>query len=163
MHHLRIPLNSTIPSTGGEHRMVFLLWDLLEASISSRPDRSFFSVRSVFDKVDKACDIFAWVLVSRNFRNEPAELAIVGIAFDIQGSESILLGRCASFAPYFELDENNRLVTFTLGKHPYTIQAFENSEGNFISYKANSLHLGFRDHGEMAKFFFLKRKQKYIK
>lgn len=52
---------------------------------------------------------------TRNFRNYPVHLIVVGLRIDIRGSEPTLLGRCTSLGPFFELDEDDCLVGFTIG------------------------------------------------
>lgn len=52
---------------------------------------------------------------TRNFRNDPVQLSIVGLKIDSQDSKPALLGRCTSLGSFFELDDDDCLVGFTIG------------------------------------------------
>ena len=51
---------------------------------------------------------------TRNFRNEPMPLSIVGLKIDTQDSDSKLLGRCSVLKPSFNVDDNDCLIGFTI-------------------------------------------------
>lgn len=65
--------------------------------------------------------------------------------FDIQGSELILLGRCTSYGPFFELGEGDYLTGLTIG----TIKTIQGSRvlKEILFHTSQNHRIGFKDGG----------------
>lgn len=86
---------------------------LLGEAIGSQPNHGFINWIG-FERHIKRLTVCLGAH-TRNFRNEPVELNIMGIKFDVQGSKPILLGRCTSLGPSFELDDDDCLTGIIIG------------------------------------------------
>lgn len=117
---------------------------LLGEAIGSQPNHGFINWIS-FEKPIKRLTVCLGAH-THNFRNEPVEFNIVGIKFDVQGSEPSLLGRCTSLGPFFELDDGDCLTGISVGTHE--TQRSRILKEILFSTKRN-ICIGFRD-GKIA-------------
>lgn len=88
---------------------------LLGEAIGSHPDHGFINWISFERRIKRL--VVCLGAHTRNFRNDPVELNIVGIIFDVRGSGPTLLGRCTSLGPSFELGDDDFLTGVTIGTH----------------------------------------------
>ena len=115
-------------------------------AVGSQPSRGFINWISFNQSIKRVTVCLGFH--ASNFHNDPAESTIVGIKFDVQDSEPILLGRCTSYGPFFELGESDYLTGFTIGTLN-TIQDSRIIPKEILFHTKQNRCIGFKDDGTL--------------